>query len=300
MRAWAALLCGAAVTWMIWSVLRPWATARSTRWSVLRRRNYRGSEVIGAAGVVIVLAVLVIGGGFMAWSWLSGRGEGLGPGGPGTTAVLRVLGVTIGFGALGLIDDLAGDRIGQPNDPARVSGFGGHLGAARRGQMTTGLVKVIGGAVVGLLVAPTGDGAVAWLRAAVLIAGSANLGNLFDRAPGRAIKVGGLAAAAVMAFGGLGWNVSGPLVVLGAGLGLLGADLHEQCMLGDTGANVLGAAAGLGLVVALGGVGQWLALAVVVAGNVASECVSFSAVIDRSRPLRWVDRWGCLAVRRTS
>jgi UDP-N-acetylmuramyl pentapeptide phosphotransferase/UDP-N-acetylglucosamine-1-phosphate transferase len=69
-------------------------------------------------------------------------------------------------------------------------------------------------------------------------------------------------------------------------------DLQEQAMLGDTGANVLGAAVGLAAVVALDR-GPTVALAVVLLTlNVASEWVSFSAVIDRTGPLRWFDRLG--------
>jgi UDP-N-acetylmuramyl pentapeptide phosphotransferase/UDP-N-acetylglucosamine-1-phosphate transferase len=69
-------------------------------------------------------------------------------------------------------------------------------------------------------------------------------------------------------------------------------------MLGDTGSNVLGAAIGYGLVAGLSGTGEWAALAVVVAANLVSERVSFSAVIDRTGPLRWLDRLGCGPERR--
>ena len=54
----------------------------------------------------------------------------------------------------------------------------------------------------------------------------------------------------------------------------------------------------MGLVIALAGTGEWVALGVMVALNVASEFVSFSRVIDAVAPLRWIDRWGALAERR--
>ena len=90
-----------------------------------------------------------------------------------------------GFGFLGLIDDLA--AVGEDR------GFKGHLGALREGRVTTGLLKLVGGA--------GGRGrarghARASSRAArssstpLLIALAANLGNLLDRAPGRTIKFG--------------------------------------------------------------------------------------------------------------
>ena len=136
------------------------------------------------------------------------------------------------------------------------------------------------------------------IRGGILIAASANLGNLFDRAPGRVIKVGLMGGALVAATGLAGWALFGPLVVVGAGAGLLWADLREELMLGDTGANVIGAAVGHGLVLSLGATGEWTALGVVVALNLVSERVSFSRVIDAVPPLRWIDRLGTLPERR--
>ena len=80
----------------------------------------------------------------------------------------------------------------------------------RKGELTTGAVKIAGIGATGLtaaLVAGSADGAPATGPAAVadlvintgLIAGGANLLNLFDLRPGRAIKVavgGGRAAVA--------------------------------------------------------------------------------------------------------
>jgi UDP-N-acetylmuramyl pentapeptide phosphotransferase/UDP-N-acetylglucosamine-1-phosphate transferase len=79
---------------------------------------------------------------------------------------------------------------------------------------------------------------------------------------------------------------------------MLWPDLRERCMLGDTGANVLGAAVGWGLVVAVGAAGEWTALVVVVLLNLVSERVSFTRVIDGVAPLRWFDRLGTLPERR--
>ena len=71
--------------------------------------------------------------------------------------------------------------------------------------------------------------------------------------------------------------------MLGAGAGLLVPDLRERCMLGDAGANVLGAAVGLGVVLACSPGVRLVVLAVVVALNLASEVVSFSRVIRGAR-----------------
>ena len=87
---------------------------------------------------------------------------------------------------------------------------------------------------------------------AVLIALAANLANLLDRAPGRAIKFG-LVAWIPIAFVAGGDAVGVAIApVIGAFCGLLGDDLREHVMLGDTGANVLGAVLGLAVVLDVG------------------------------------------------
>jgi hypothetical protein len=86
----------------------------------------------------------------------------------------------------------------------------------------------------------------------------------------------------------------GVVVIAGAAVALFVPDLRERLMLGDAGSNVLGAAAGLGVVMTTGTVTRIIVLAVVAGLNVASEMVSFSRVIDRVPPLRYADRLGRL------
>ena len=79
--------------------------------------------------------------------------------------------------------------------------------------------------------------------------------------------------------------------MLGAALAELPGDLGETRMLGDVGANPLGALLGLRLA-ANWAPARWAALAVVTALTVASERVSFTQVIARHAPLRALDEWG--------
>jgi hypothetical protein len=81
-------------------------------------------------------------------------------------------------------------------------------------------------------------------------------------------------------------------VVAGAAAAMLLDDLHERLMLGDTGANALGAALGLGVVLSCSFRTCAVTLAVVAGLNLASELVSFSRVIDAVPPLRALDRAG--------
>ena len=90
------------------------------------------------------------------------------------------------------------------------------------------------------------------VAAALVVALAANLGNLLDRAPGRVGKVSLLAIVVLAVTSHLAPGLTGPALVGGAGVGMLWPDLRERCMLGDTGSNVLGAGAGLGLVATTG------------------------------------------------
>ena len=78
-------------------------------------------------------------------------------------------------------------------------------------------------------------------RRGSLVALAANLGNLLDRAPGRAGKVSLIVFVVLAVTSRLAPELTGPALVAGAGAGMLWPDLRERCMLGDTGANVLGA-----------------------------------------------------------
>lgn len=104
-----------------------------------------------------------------------------------------------GAGAFGfgVYDDLAGS--------GKRRGLRGHLGALANGEVTTGAVKLGGLGATGLASALLlGSSSKAWEPADVavnagLVAGGANLLNLFDLRPGRAIKVVTLLAALITA-----------------------------------------------------------------------------------------------------
>jgi len=183
----------------------------------------------------------------------------------------------------GSIDDRRGD------EPSR--GFGGHLREARSGHLTGGLVKMAVGGLAGLgagfLVADGRDA----LEIALIVALTANLVNLLDRAPGRAGKFSLLVSIVPVALAPPDWTVAaaGTLGGLGA---VLGADLSERGMLGDAGANPVGGVLGLGLAAAMDEPARIGTIVALLALNAASEKWSFSAVIQRTRPLAALDRLG--------
>jgi UDP-N-acetylmuramyl pentapeptide phosphotransferase/UDP-N-acetylglucosamine-1-phosphate transferase len=81
---------------------------------------------------------------------------------------------------------------------------------------------------------------------------------------------------------------------MGAALGLLPADLGERLMLGDAGANALGAALGLGALLALGPGARLVVTGVLLVLNVAADLVSFSRVIRSTPALDRLDKVGRL------
>ncbi|HVM40960.1 MAG TPA: hypothetical protein VM618_09320, partial [Acidimicrobiia bacterium] len=160
--------------------------------------------------------------------------------------------------------------------------------------LTTGGLKLAGGGLLALaLAAPTADGDLRRLLVdGALIALAANLANLFDRAPGRVIKVGVLAWLPLAIGAGTGVVGVALAPLMGAVVGLLPDDLGERLMLGDAGANAMGAALGVGAVLLLDPGGRDVTVAVLAVLNLAAEIVSFSRVIERVPPLRALDRMG--------
>ncbi len=190
----------------------------------------------------------------------------------------------LGVGFLGLVDDTLG---GEPR------GWRGHGRAAMRMQLSTGALKAAGSLGLALYaMSYLGLSTGRWLLASAVLVLATNAFNLLDLRPGRATKVFVVLGVAltigsmnVRALWALGLFV-GPALVAGI------YDLREMAMLGDTGANLLGALAGLWLVLTLSELGQLLALAVLLAVTVYGELRSISSLVERIPLLRQLDSWG--------
>jgi hypothetical protein len=161
--------------------------------------------------------------------------------------------------AIGLADDLwsGGER-----------GFRAHLGRRR----TTGVLKLVGIPLVGLL-------ATRKLSGGLLVGLAANFLNQLDTRPGRALKayllVAPLAGAPLRA-----------VVILAP------YDLREMAMLGDSGANALGALLGLSSVSKLTARGRWAAIGALAGLTLLGETRSLGALIERTPVLRELDALG--------
>ena len=247
----------------------------------LARTNFAGREVSLAEGALVVA-------GTCALAARTGR--------PADLAALT------GIGGLGLLDDLLEPHQRRAGRPVS-KGLRGHLSSLRRGRVTTGAAKALGIPVLALLAtaaAPGPRGGPMVPLDAALMAGCANLANLLDLRPGRALKAM-LPPAALLALAA--WqdarSRSGAQLAVAAlvpGLAALPVDLRERGMLGDAGANVLGAAVGAAATRVLPVPARFALLGGVVALTLASERVSFSAVIEGTPALRSLDRLGRLPV----
>jgi hypothetical protein len=174
------------------------------------------------------------------------------------------LGVTNGpavaaVAALGLADDLW-------SGPER--GFRAHL----RSGHTTGVLKLVGIPVVGLLATRRVSGA-------LLVGLAANALNQLDTRPGRALKAYLATAVAVDA-------------PVGVAVLLLPYDLREMAMLGDAGSNALGALLGLNSVKRFTGRGQWVAIGALAGFTILGERTSIGSFIERTPGLAWLDGLG--------
>jgi UDP-GlcNAc:undecaprenyl-phosphate GlcNAc-1-phosphate transferase len=196
----------------------------------------------------------------------------------------------LGVLALGLADDSLGEH---PSERGAQRGWRGHGAAALRGELSTGALKAVGSLGLALLAMsylPLSNGR--WLLAAAVLVLATNVFNLLDLRPGRSTKAFVLLGAGLA----IGSANPRPLWVLGlfAGPALVAGfyDLRERAMLGDTGANLLGALAGLWLVLTLSGTGQLVAVALLAALTVYGELRSISELVERTPGLRELDSWG--------
>jgi hypothetical protein len=161
--------------------------------------------------------------------------------------------------AIGLADDLW-------SGPER--GIAAHLRSGR----TTGILKLVGIPLVGLLATRRVSGA-------LLVGLAANALNQLDTRPGRALKAYLLASVPLRA-------------PKGAAVLLLSYDLREMLMLGDGGSNALGTLLGLKSVSRLTETGRWIAIGALAGLTLIGERTSLGRVIECTPGLRELDALG--------
>ncbi len=227
-----------------------------------RRSNYRGRPVLFPLGALLLVAV--------------GAALVAGPS--------RWLVFLAGVGALGLLDDVAA---GSPR------GLRGHARALGRGGFSTGAIKAVGTvALAGYALTGREVSAAEFVLSVGVLTLAAHLGNLLDTRPGRSEKGLAVTAAGVCL---ASWSLATlePVAAL-IGPVAIGAwfTLRERAMLGDSGASLIGAMAGVLLVTTLSVPAMWCALVLLTAISLYGEFRSISSAIERVPLLARLDSVG--------
>jgi UDP-N-acetylmuramyl pentapeptide phosphotransferase/UDP-N-acetylglucosamine-1-phosphate transferase len=261
------------ITCLVWTIIILPVMGGITQRLKLERLNFQERWIPAGFGFLIVLSAVPVYLALLVSPLRSNR-------------LVFFLITLLGFGAIGLIDDVYGDR--------EAGGFRGHLGLLKQGRVSTGLIKaVIGGLLgllLGLLVAEFG----VWqgLLNGLLISLAANTLNLLDLRPGRAVTCFwiGLAGFAVSRIGNLpAWkSVLIPVAIPAAVLSWL--DRTACVMMGDSGSNVLGAVLGLVFAYELDVPSKIVLVLLMIVVHVYSEKYSISKLIESNRLLRRMDR----------
>jgi hypothetical protein len=258
------------------------AGIRGLRDAGLTRENYRGAALAFPLGAVLATAALVA---LAPLAFLNDRGDldFLDP------DLRHWMPYVLGVAFLGFLDDSLGR--GEAADTPR--GWRGHARAVLAGGFSTGAIKAVGAlALAAYAVSGRGREGIDYFADLALLLLATNLFNLLDLRPGRVEKAFALLLAGLC----LGAWTAEPIELLGIFVGpalvIAPFTLRERAMLGDTGSNLIGALAGISLLVTLDDSGRWIALAAVAALTVYGEFRSISATIDSLPPLRWLDSLG--------
>lgn len=226
--------------------------------SSFRTINYEGKNIINAGGIVILPAIMI--------PLLLYRGI--------VAYRLLLLIFLVGIVALGLIDDLMGEK--------GCKGFRGHFTAlCKEKKITTGFLKALGGFSLAMFAAAGGGSiqGIDWFVRAGVLALFANLFNLLDTRPGLAIKAFYLVSLGFL-FSGVGaYNL---ILLLWAVLFIyLPWELSRKIMLGDTGAYLLGGALGFISVFSFSARALYVILALLMLLHLLLERYSLSCLLDR-------------------
>lgn len=231
--------------------------------------NHRNHEIPVGLGIVFIIVVVPL----ILLGMLLQQVELL-------FGFLTVL-TALSFGILGFIDDTIGSR--------EARGFAGHFRALLQGQLTTGALKAIFGGTIALLLAVfTSDNWLIIIINSLTIALMANFTNLLDVRPGRTGKFYILITGILFFLGG-GTPVL--LLLLGSVLAYLPWDLQGKVMMGDSGANTLGAVLGLAITQQLLPI-KTGALFLLVVLHFFAERSSFTLIIENNKVLNYIDQLG--------
>lgn len=235
----------------------------------LMRPNFRGELIPAGMGVSFLLGSYL---GLLAGLWM---------GFYQIQDVLISTSVLFGFGLLGLLDDLWGDSTHR--------GLWGHFRAALQGSISTGFLKAFYGGLLALAASLFIRGKEGLLANALIVALATNALNLLDLRPGRCGKAFLLGSLVLFCIGDA--TLRPLLPVIGGVIAYLPWDLQRVVMMGDAGANPLGALLGIGII-GLEGPVRVFSLLFLIGIHLYSEKYSLSRLIEGNALLRFLDKLG--------
>ncbi|MCL6611007.1 MAG: hypothetical protein K6T66_05635 [Peptococcaceae bacterium] len=237
------------------------------------RPNYRGETIPSGAGVAIYVSTLAA---------VSASFFFLPPEIRQKSAVFMIL--MSGCTLLGLVDDFWGS--------GRCRGLAGHLKSLLAGRLTTGSLKALAGLVLAFYAsALSGPWTLIPLNT-LIIALSVNMINLLDLRPGRAGKSFLALGILILAAFPLKYELIFLSAAAGSLLAYLPADLKARAMMGDAGANALGAVTGITAVWLFGIEAKVFCLLALLLLHAVAEKHSLTGIIASNRVLDYLDRLG--------
>lgn len=240
-------------------------------------RNYANKEVVNGMGLVFLIPCIISI--FPLWQ-IAGQEN-----------VVIYLTLLLSMTLVGYLDDSLGETSRK--------GFKGHLAGIMKGHLSTGIIKIIFALIMGVIISMAYFSALRDIAFnTILFCLCVNIINLLDLRPGRAIKGFGLFILFVSISSGLQsiWIL---LPIFGSLAMYIRDELDENCMLGDTGSNLLGGIFGLyTLKVGFSGT-KYALLFILLLLHIISEFKSFSEIIESIPILRHMDSFGQLKKERS-
>lgn len=249
----------------------------------LVKSNYRNQKTPAAGGVLLTVIVPVV--------TAIGIIFKVSPFTNQITFIFLFVLITIGF--MGFFDDQLGIH--------EVKGFKGHFRMLfEEKKLTSGAFKAIFGAIVALIFSfgtaefIKGNWWIGTLIANfLLVVLAANTINIFDLRPGRAGKVYLFGFIIILLFSKKFESYTGLFIpILAIMIYYLSFDLKEKVMLGDSGANLLGASLGMMMAWMLNDIGKIVSMIILVGLQLIAERYSLTEIIKQYRVLRYIDELG--------
>ncbi|MFP4660880.1 MAG: UDP-N-acetylmuramyl pentapeptide phosphotransferase [Halanaerobiales bacterium] len=239
----------------------------------LLKKNYKGQSVPVVGGVVLIVFSML----FYYILYLINFIE---------RGLLEIyLFIVIIIGLMGLLDDIKGSKESQ--------GLSGHLKSLMKGYLTTGILKIIITLVLSILVSVQISNYNIYIHIinAAVITLMTNFLNLLDLRPGRSMKFFLIVSFLLILLKKN--SIVYFLPLLAVFVFYFPFELKGRIMLGDSGANLLGAVLGFNTIIIIDSLFYKLVIMLfLLFMNIISEKISFSSVISRNRTLRWIDQFG--------